>query len=372
MHVIDSLKYGGAQKLLITFAEQARLNGVDVTVICLCESDRRPLAPELESRGVRVVSFPAPHLFSLSRLIALVRFVRDGDFSVVQTHLTYANILGGLAGLLSGVPVVATLHSTAFDRGKAQFLRDQIELWLLRRSTRVLAVGRNVADIYAPLLYREVDIVPNAVARSVLLSTDKRKKLRAELTGDAARPILISVGRLSPDKCVADLLEAFALVHAKVPQTALLVVGDGNLRSELQKQANMLGLDGDVFWLGMREDVSRLLAASDIYVSSSKREGLPLALLEAMMAGLALVVTEVGEVPRVVADGAGLLVPPQQPEILASTVLELLGNPDRQRSLGAAARERAQSHYGAEMWFERLMQLYRSSSKKRRDSSVPV
>ena len=358
LQVIDSLRIGGAQKLTLTFMDEARKQGVDVTIVSLSEfKNGMALAKPLEEKGAKVLLFSGEKLFSLNRLREFTRFVREGNFSVIHTHLTYANIIGGIAGRLTGTPVVTSLHSTAVGQ-HANFLRDTIENIMLRTTTRLIGVGQKVADVYKDMLNRDVVVLPNAVAENVALSADERAALRTQIGLDTEQPTLVTVGRLSVDKGVDDLLDAFAQICQTVPNAALLIVGDGILREELEARSQTLSLDENVFWLGMRDDVPNLLSISNIYISASRREGLPLSVLEAMMAALPMVVTAVGDVPKLVGDDAGLLVAHSQPNELAQAALNVLAMPEYGKALGNAGLARVRAEYGAEQWFMRLMKIY--------------
>ncbi|HRJ55842.1 MAG TPA: glycosyltransferase [Anaerolineales bacterium] len=358
LQIIDSLRYGGAQKLMVTYAGQATVRGVDVTVVALSPKEAMPLAPQIEALGIPVVSFPADKLFTISRLSNLIKYVRDGKYSVIHSHLTYANILAGIVGLMTHTPVVSTLHSVALDVRHSHPLRDRMEWLALRNFARVIAIGPSVEEAYSKLLKRDMDLIPNAVNSGVVLSSVERDAVRAGIGVNPSNFLLISVGRLSPDKCFDDLLRSFAIIHSQRPETTLVIAGDGISRAELEEQTKTLGLTDSVFWLGMRDDIPALLAASDMFVSASKREGLPIAILEAMMAGLPLVVTDVGESSSLVGADAGILVQPLQPEVLASAVLEFINDPARLKAAGESARRRAQASYGAEAWFSCLLSLY--------------
>ncbi len=359
LQVIDSLRIGGAQKLMLTFAEQARAHQIELTVVSLSEfSQGMTLAEDLRVLGAEVLVFPASNLFTFARLRDFTRFLKERKFSVIHTHLTYANIIAGLAGKITKTPLVSTLHSTAVDRRHAHFLRDKIELMILRSINKVLGVGKRVADIYEPILRREISVLPNAVDENNNLNTQESETLRAQIGLASSQPTLISVGRLSPDKDVSALLEAFSFIRGKAQDAALLIVGDGELRPELEEKTTSLGLEKGVFWLGMRNDVPKLLALSDIYISASRREGLPLSLLEAMMAALPMVVTDVGEVSALVGDDAGILLPHSEPAQLADAALRVLEMPGYGKKLGEAGLARARKDYGAEQWFLRLMDVY--------------
>lgn len=361
LQVIDSLRQGGAQKLLVTFVEQAVNHGVDVAIASLSDNSATPLAPLLQSKGAQISSFPGRRLFSPARFIAFYKYVRAGKFSVIHSHLTYANILSYLVGKLCGVPVVSSLHSTGQDKRHANYLRDNMELWGLRRAARVIAVGQSVKQAYG-LLGDKIMVVPNGVERGTALTVSERDEIRRSITGQPTRPILISVGRLSPDKCFDDLLHGFAFAHQQRPDATLVIAGDGVLREDLIAQTKALNLTDSVFWLGMRDDIPSLLAASDIYVNVSKREGLPIALLEAMAAGLPLVVTPVGDTPHLVREDAGIQVPVHKPQEFSDAVVSLLTNPDRRRALGVKARDRALNEYSANKWFEDLLRCYQEIS----------
>ena len=136
------------------------------------------------------------------------------------------------------------------------------------------------------------------------------------------------------------------------------MAGGGPEAAELTCQIDTLGLTRAVRFLGLRADVPRLFAASDIYVNASRWEGLPVAMLEAMSASLAVVATAVGDVPMVLAGGAGVLVPAGNAEALAGALTRVAQNAYLRRSLGEAGRARVQAEYGAEAWAQRLCKVY--------------
>jgi len=143
------------------------------------------------------------------------------------------------------------------------------------------------------------------------------------------------------------------------PAVALIIAGEGRLESEVQQQIGSMGLTDHVFLLGRRDDVPDLLAASDVYVSASLWEGLSVATLEAMAAGLPVVATQVGEVPRMVVAGAGTMVAPQDPEALAQALASFLESPAKRQLVGATAKAHVARYYDANTWVQQLLALYR-------------
>jgi glycosyltransferase involved in cell wall biosynthesis len=346
--------------LLLVFAEQAARRGIEMTAVSLGDDQDLTFVDALRNLGVKTESFPAPKLWSPSRLLALTRFIRSGGFDLVHTHLSYANIIGTLAGRLSGIPVVSSIHSTSPGDDRSNQVREWLELFCLRfLAFRVIAVAHKVQEAYRPLLKgKPIDVIPNAVPAPAQLSRQERKDLRRELTGDPSRPILITVGRFAPPKAYDDLITAFDALLALQPEAVLVMVGDGPLFQQIEGLISERGLSNRVRLLGMRQDVPRLLAASDVYVSSSIREGLPMAVLEAMMAGLPIVATDAGDISRLVLPQAGFIVPPQNPVKLAGALDSLLRTPDRGRGMGEAARNVAKEKFSAAAWMDKLAGLY--------------
>ncbi len=354
---IDSLHVGGAEKLLVTLAAAARARHLPLTVLSLREAPGI-IPDQLRAEGAQVLTLGGRGLLDGRRLARLTRFLRQGRFDILQTHLTFANILGVVAARLAGVPVVATIHSAALDTKHPPF-KHQLEAWAMRWGAQaVVAVGYAAAEAQQARVGRAIEVVPNAVAAPATISPAERHALRAEVAGQPDRPLLISVGRLVDAKGYPDMLVAFDMVRQAQPAAQLLIVGEGPMRAQLAGQIEALGLGGAAHLLGSRDDVPRLLAASDLYLSASHWEGLPLSILEAMAAGLPVVATSVGEMPRLLGGGLGMLVPPHQPVALAEAVGALLGAPGQRAALGAAARTYVVETHSPQAWMEQLLQVY--------------
>ncbi len=358
--MIDSLNWGGAQKMQIFLVQSLRPLGIDLTVISFRQHSNSIVPAELEAAGARVVTFPFSRLFSPASFVQLVGFLRQERFDLVHAYLTYSNIIGPLAGRLSGTPVIASLRSAGVDPRYFRPRRTRLETFVLRHvAQKVTANGYAVADVGRKRLGdTHIDVIPNAVELIPPLSAERRQTLRAQLTGDAGRPLILSVGRLALPKGFHDLLEAFANLHANFPSAALAIAGEGKLAEELQSLVIRLGLKGHVFMLGLRNDIPELLGAADFYVNSSHWEGMPVSVLEAMAAGLPVVATAVGDTPQVVAPGTGLLVPPANPQELSAAMSSLLASSELRRSLGMAAREHIQRNYSRDIWRKNLLTLY--------------
>lgn len=367
LQIISSLKTGGAQKLQETFAGAARGRGVDVTILSLQADTGSTILAALLERGHRVQHLPGKRLLDVGRFNHLVRFLRQEKFDVIQSNLTYANILAAAAGRLTGTPVVGTLHNVKIEAKHYHPLREGLlEITALRYGVQaVIAVGHQVAEAYrARLGHQKLVVIPNAVAPIPALPAAERLALRHSLSGSTTRPVVLAVGRLSQQKGFADLLEAFAQVHAHFPEAFLAIAGAGELQGELNARLEQLGLTGHARLLGGRGDVPQLLRASDIFVSSSLWEGLPVAVLEAMAAGLPIVATAVGEVPLTVVDGTGLLVPAAQPPELAAALKTLLADPAQREAMGRAALTHVERHHSPATWLDQHLALFQAVSTR--------
>ena len=359
VQIIDNLTIGGAQKLLITLAGQAQAYSLDVTIVSLSSNNDRMILDELSRLGTKVIIFPAKHLLDLRRIFRLARFLSGPEFDLVQCHLTYANIIGTLCGRLAGLQVITTLHSTGGVLPVFHPLIEAMECWVARfLAKRVIAVGYTVADKYQARLRRSIDVIPNAVSMAEKITKEERLAIRREIEGEIPGPIIISVGRFAPPKGFEDLILAVSILSSSYPNLKLILVGDGPLFEKIRNLIAELNLKDRVILLGARGDVPRLLAASDLYVCSSHWEGSPLAILEAMMAGLPIVATGVGDIPRMVMPDIGLVVPPRQPHLLAEAVGKLLNEPAKLEQMGAAAQTIAIRNYSPRVWMEGVLNLY--------------
>lgn len=370
LQMIDSLHMvGGVQQLQVLFAQTVREKGVELVVFSMRRDQDSPLPERLRSLGAEVISIPG-RLGDLNTLRRINQVVRQGDFDVIHTHMMHSNILGGLAGRAAGVPVISTIHNSLISRKRFHPLRFGLETIALRHlATLVMAVGESTARAHLRRLRgKDIRVIPNAVEIPAPISPEERLAAREELCGDSRRPLLISVGRLTEQKGYAGLLEAFRQVHPAYPRAFLALVGSGELQPELQALIEQYGLQGSARLVGPRDDVPRLLAASDVFISSSLWEGLPKVILEAMAAGLPLVATRVGDTPNVVQEDFGLLTSPGQPSELSEAICYLLAHPERLPQMGRAAREYVSVHHSPEHWVQAVLGLYEEALASRKRS----
>ena len=352
--IIDSLFVGGAEQLQVTYAEAAIARGNVPTVVVLASYPNTPIPARLQALGVRVVEITGNNLADAERFRRLVSFLRMERFDAIHVHLTYAIILGGWAGLFSSTPVVASLHNVKPDHHA-----DLEVASLYLRAKRLIAVGDTVARVYQKRLPgRRIETIYNPVQPGVRISASERAALRRDLAGDEGRKIIVCVGRLEQQKGMFDLLMAMDILCASHPKAMLLIIGQGTLKDRLRTNIDELGLQNHVRLLGVRDDVPRVLAASDIFAIASHWEGMPVSILEAMAARLPVVATRVGDVPQIVTPETGLLVDAHKPSALATALQTLLDNPARRDSLASGGLALITSHHSPDSWLDSLHRIY--------------
>ncbi len=371
LHLVDGLRVGGAEKLIVTFAQELRRYPHELTIVSL-QRNEPVMRTAVETAGARVIPLHSKRLINPQRFGQLWQLVRRERFAVIHTHLTAANILGGVVGRLTGTPVVTTLHNTKLI-SQEHFYHGRLENYVLTHLTdQVIGVGWQVAAVHqARLGLDNLIILPNAVALRPPLAAAERNRVRAALVDDPAAVILLAVGRLRPQKGFLDLLTAFAQVSRHCPQARLLIAGKGEQEAELAAEIAALNLEKQVRLLGLRHDIPDLLDACDIYVSAAHWEGLPVSMLEAMAAARPCVVTAVGDVPQVMDDTTGVVLPPQRPDLLAQALQQLIGAPEQWPVLGQAARQKVAASFSADVWTENLLSLYQQLAADKRRSVNP-
>jgi glycosyltransferase involved in cell wall biosynthesis len=368
LHVIDSLRVGGAESLLATLTERlGPEEGVDSAVLAFSRRVADPaLVARIEAGGVPVRLLPVDPLYDPRLLAGTLSEIRRHGAAVVHSHLTAANVNSRIACALLRRPLVTTVHTIPGPAAEDSPIRQRADRLTAHLSTRIVAPSPEIADGYvrARGFPRErVVVIPNAPAARPAGEGFDRRAFRAEVAGDDARAVVLCVSRLEPEKAIEDLVEAAALLTPRVPGLRVLVAGDGGREADLRETIAARGLEGVVRLLGRRADVGRLLAAADAFCLPSRYEGLPLSLLEAFEAGLPSVATRVGGVPGLVTDGEALLCAPSAPAELAEALGRILGDPGEARRLGAAGAALVAERYSARAMTERYAELYRALAR---------
>ncbi|MFZ1946371.1 MAG: glycosyltransferase [bacterium] len=358
LHVIGSLTAGGAERNLYYLAPEMAKSKLRYGICCL--TGRGELAAEVESLGIPVFTLGYRRRYAAITVLRLRRLLRQRRVKIIHIHLFEPGVIARPAAWLAGVPVVIT-----HEHGKTLWKRWH-HRWFERLAARGtdlrIAVSKDIRDLRVRLERtpsEKIVLVGNAVEPSRFeVSEAAREAKRAEI-GVAGSLVVGTVGRLVEAKSYDLFLEIAREVCARRPDVKFVLVGDGRLGESLRRMRDALGLADRVLFLGNRSDIPELLAAMDLYVITSQREGLPVSLIEAMMAAKPVVATAVGGIPENLADGTdGVLVEPGNRQAFVEALLEVLGDPNRMRDLGRRARDKAVATYSARTILETLETIY--------------
>jgi glycosyltransferase involved in cell wall biosynthesis len=361
--VIDKSSIGGGQRYVLDLVQRLDRSRFVPLVAC---SPGGPLVEEVRKAGAHCFTLPIKRPVSLAGVRALARLLREHRPAVMHANGLVAAVHCALAAGKAGKPpVIYSQHGLHYHNYGllTRPLRLAAEGWVCRRVQMVVSCsevdrreceGRGwLSDGRSCVLSYGTDPLP-------LPSDERVRQMRAEL-GAADGPLLLAVGRLHPQKGFSYLLRAMAQVRPKLPSAVLALVGDGPLRVSLQALSSHLGLDANVRFLGFRNDLWELLAASNMVVISSLWEGLPYFLLQAMASERPIVCTRVGACADVLDEGrCGILVPPADEASLGEAVLSLARDRALAGDLAQCARKRALSHFRASDMTRQVESLYES------------
>lgn len=364
-HLIGSLNVGGAEQQLVSIA-----SAFDKERFRIIVGSMQPgggLQDTLAKTGIehhclnfRIRSF-VPSVLRLALLL------RREKVDILHTHIAYTSFYGRLAGLCARVPVMVTTdHGQHLWKKRWEVMAD----WVLNPFT---AVRVAVTDDVAAILHtrdrtpkNKIRVIKNGVDVAGF-RVDKAEGLQARrdlaLADDAI--VIGTIARLSWAKSLHVLVEAIAELVKTHPRVRCVIVGDGPLRGEIEDAVARCGMAGHVILTGTRMDVPRLLAAFDIFALSSRTEGLPISLLEAMSAEKPIVTTGVGGIPEVVLDHEeAIIVEAMNPSALADGIRELIDDPELARSIARKGLAKVMAQYSCRATVLQLQDLYCSLLKR--------
>lgn len=368
-HFIAPAPVGGAESVVLGLAAGLAFRGHDVRVspVLPDDPDEHPFVGALRQRDVPVEPVVVGDRAYLREWRQVRRILRSRPPDVVHTHGHRSDLLDGSVARAEGLPTVSTLHGFTDSTWRTRLYR-RLQRRAYRRFDAVIAVSEPLAEelVEHGVPAGRVRRVPNAWD-----GDDER------LSPDEARRVLgVSpdgfhvgwVGRLGREKGVDVLLRAAARLESPL---TLSLVGDGAEGEALRELSGRLAIEDRVRWHGRIPGARRIFPAFDVLALSSRREGTPVVLLEAMAAGVPVVATRVGGVPDVVSPSEALLVPPEDPEALAAALRRVRDDPGEAAARAARARRRLERERDPEIWIDRHVQLYRSllTSRRRRDSA---
>jgi glycosyltransferase involved in cell wall biosynthesis len=375
VHLTSSIFYGGPERQMLGMAD-ALPPGHDVTFVSFAEDGRcEPFLAEARNRGYAAIrlNYDTPRLLAAAReLSAHLREIRP---DVVLCHTYKANLVGRPVCRTVGVRVVAVSRAWTGEDFKVR-MYDRLDRYLLKRFDRVVAVSEGQAEQVRAtgVPERKLRVIRNSARVDAFAQPDPAGRADLEaLVPTPGERIVVSAGRLSPDKGFDVLIRAAAVVCTVDPGARFVVFGDGVLREELPKQASAAGLSEKMAFAGFRTDLDRLMPHADVFVLPSFNEGLPNVILEASAAGVPVVATAVSGTPEAILDGqTGHLVAAGDAATMANRLLRLLGDVGIRRRMGRAGRTFVAGRFTFTAQAQSYLNLFSELLRKPRDAEIRI
>lgn len=352
----EGLTHLGMKCLLVTGMEGAREGSMKDMVT----------ARQLSMKIIPELGREINPRYDLVTLFKLYRLMRRWQPDIVHTHTAKAGFVGRVAARLAGVPLVLhTFHGHVFHGyfGAAKTrLFIELEKFCARMSDRLITISphlRQEIASYGIADPAQILVIPLGFELQAMKLLPPKGKFLHQLGLRSDEGLIAAVGRLVPIKNLHLFLDAAAIAHQQNPQIRFALIGDGELRQELEAYAQKLAIDDAVIFTGWRRDLPQIYADLDGVVISSNNEGTPASLIEAMAAGCPVISTRVGGVPDIITDGqTGRIVPPQNAEALAKAMLSIFQSPADTRKMADRAREFALHKFNRERLISDIDNLY--------------
>jgi glycosyltransferase involved in cell wall biosynthesis len=352
-HIDAERGFSGGEVQVFLLMQGLAARGHDNLLLCPPQSAAEA---EARRRGIACATVPMRNDFDVAAVGQLARHLR-ANVDLVHLHTGRAAWLGALAARLAAVPAIVTRR---MDRPVRAGLRTRLIYQHLTRRTVAIAPGvvTRLTDGGVPA--SRITCIASAVDLDRVQPRRGSAALRAEHGASQDDRVLLTLSSLVSRKGVDVLLDAVAMLRGRGLRPLLWIAGEGPERAALTAQAARLGLEPQLRWLGAASEVGDLLAACDVFVLPSRREGLGVAALEAMAAGRPVVASAVGGLGAAVVDGrTGLLVPPDDPPALAEALATLLGDAALRSRLGTAGPGRIAEGFLPEQMVEAYVSVYR-------------
>jgi glycosyltransferase involved in cell wall biosynthesis len=372
--LVEATTVTGPAKNLIRFCKMVQGDPAAGLTVSIAAFQRRPATGSaaesnafldaVRAAGIELDVIPERGRFDSAIRQVLDEIVTRRRPDIIQTHAPKSHFLVRWMGLHRSRRWIAFHHGDTAEDLKMR-LYTQLDRWSLRAADHSVTVCEPFADLLVARGVRRerLRVIPNAMAAAPMVAKEDVIALRDRLALPPDARVILSVGRLSPEKGHSDLLAALRLLRRDRPQFAikLILVGDGIERPSLERAAAAPDLASSVIFAGQSSNVWPYYSLADVFALPSHSEGSPNALLEAMAAGVPIVACKVGGVPETVEDGSSaLLVPPGDPAAMANALARVLEDPALAARLAANAVERLGSRFSPEARYRALLEIYRT------------
>ena len=360
LHLIAPTILGGAERVVINNVELLDNNKFTSVIGCFVSVKRLDnlFVKELEKRHINHHMILMKSTFDLKNIYQIITLIQRNNIDILHTHGYRSDIIGLICAKITGHPIISTVHGWTPTTFKVRIYEmfDRIALFFFNY---IVSVSKEIelSLLRSHISKTKIKLIPNAI------SCDKMEKsgydIRKELGINKSTRIIGTIARLSKEKGIEYLLEAFIVVQRAFRDTKLLIVGEGGEKDKLVMLSNKECLRGNVIFYGFESDVGKIYSNIDVFVLSSISEGTPMSLLEAMAFGVPVVATNVGEVSNIINnDINGILVEARDVKGLAAGILDILFNPEKAKRMIIAGRETIELRYNSKKWIKEIEEIY--------------
>ncbi|MDH4099356.1 MAG: glycosyltransferase [Nitrospirota bacterium] len=361
LHLIASNFFGGPERQILAHALRLDPDRYRFLLASYKEEGRSSEIIE-KARELKIPTreILAQGAFNPRTITELASMLKDEKIDILCVHGFKSNVVGRLASWMAGIPMIAISRGWTWETPRVRFY-EKLDRAFLKFADHIVAVSegqqKKILDLAIPV--EKVSVIHNGIDLNGARPPEKTGNLKRELGLGEADILVMSAGRLSPEKNYGGLIDVAKLVTQKKHDVAFTVFGEGFLRGELEARVRQAGLEKKFFFPGFRKDVKSSMAEADIFVLPSFTEGLPNVVLEAYAVKKPVVATAVGGTPEVVEDGvSGFLTRPEETEKMAEHILRLAGDPDLRREMGEKGHERVRAIFGFEDQTRKYEELY--------------
>lgn len=335
LHLIDSGGLYGAEVMLLELVKEQIGQGIDAHVYSIGKKgiEEKEIEKSLKILNVPLHKERMMSGLNISGAMKIMQYAQNNQFEIIHSHGYKPSILlGVLPGFMRKIPIVRTLHGwTSTNIFSKIYLYELIDVFLLKRSSAVAAVSASVIEKKGvdKSKIKNFTVIENGISAEIPVLNDQDPVVKKILEIKDKGFLLGSIGRLSYEKAFDILLKAFSELKRCNQKYKLIIVGDGEQRENLFKIAKDLCIADDVFFLGYQNNASQYISLMDAYINSSRTEGMPITLLEAMRVGCPIVATNVGGVAEMLNHGEyGELVGSEDIQGLAQAIQNINTNPE--------------------------------------------
>lgn len=369
MHLTNNIGYASSvERLILMLAENMDKSRFNISIVSLSEPER---VSETFLKNAGILASHA-HLIPWKRtkpfvnaIFKLISLIKKHKINILHTHEVRTDLVGLIAGRLTGIKVIASVHGWVMDT--VPFLwkfYQHIDRRIIKYFDHVMVGSNYLRNVIIKLGMspRKVTTIHNAIDTAsfdLSSSSVSIEKFKKKYNLNSMDTIVGTVGRISKEKGHKYLLESAKIVIQDLPAVKFLIVGEGETKIELERYTEELGITGSVIFTGYHEDLSEALAAMDLFVIPSLTESLPLSVLEAMAAGKPVVSTDVGGIPEVVIhEETGLLVGPKKSMEMANAIIFMLKNNDFMFNMAKNGKQLVYDEFSNQSFVEKIENLY--------------